>query len=122
MPARQTFKPNPSLALPLRIPRTLVLALLASPMAAAAQDAVPLSDVSSGWRLARASLQADLAGTSVDDSAWPQVDLTAPWREHLAPGYDGALWYRRTIAATAVGGAEPLALLVGPSRHGSYRV
>ena len=63
----------------------------------------------------------DPSSTSVDDSSWEEVRLTAPWSEQLAPGYDGAVWYRRTLEFPSPP-PSPLALLLGPSQHGTYQM
>ena len=98
----------------------LVLLALSAPVPAAAQDPAAVTDVGAGWRMSRAPLTAQLGGVSLDDSGWDEVRLTAPWPEQFAPGYDGALWYRKAIRIPP--GVGPVALLLGPSRYGAVQV
>ena len=93
----------------------------ALPSQGIAQEAGAVVDIATGWRSTSARLVAELGGTSVDDSSWEEVRLTDPWREQLAAGYDGAVWYRRTLDFVFLP-PSPLALLLGPSLHGSYQL
>ena len=106
-----------------RVPWCFLLAWAGAslPSQGVAQEAGAVVDIASGWRSTSTSLVAELGGTSVDDLLWDEVNLTDPWSEQLAAGYDGAVWYRRTLDFVALP-LSPLALLVGPSRHGSYQL
>ena len=95
-------------------------ALACCPGTAAAQSQAPL-DVTADWRFTRASLSAHLGGLPVDDRDWDRTSLDSPWRQQLAAGYEGAIWYRRAVELPADQRAS-LALLLGPSRHGSYQL
>ena len=104
-----------------RLLGALALAVSALPGQGVAQEASAVVEIATGWRSTSAPLVAELGGTSVDDSSWDEVRLTAPWSEQLAPGYDEAVWYRRALEFPSYP-ASPLALLIGPSRHGSYQL
>ena len=97
------------------------MAVSALPGQGVAQEASAVVEIATGWRSTSAPLVAELGGTSVDDSSWDEVRLTAPWSEQLAPGYDEAVWYRRALEFPSYP-ASPLALLIGPSSHGSYQL
>ena len=104
-----------------RLLGALALAVSALPGQGVAQEASAVVEIATGWRSTSAPLVAELGGTSVDDSSWDEVRLTAPWSEQLAPGYDEAVWYRRALEFPSYP-ASPLALLIGPSSHGSYQL
>jgi signal transduction histidine kinase len=61
-----------------------------------------------------------------DDSAWPSVPLTATWREQGRQGFDGVVWFRRTVPlgeeARLAAGRDDLGLLLGPPLSGGYEV
>ena len=97
------------------------MAVSAQPGQGVAQEASAVVEIATGWRSTSAPLVAELGGTSVDDSSWDEVRLTAPLSEQLAPGYDEAVWYRRALEFPSYP-ASPLALLIGPSRNGSYQL
>ncbi len=78
-------------------------------------------DVAIGWRFTRASLLTELGGVSIDETDWDQTSLDLPWRVQLPPGYEGVVWYRRAVDLPPYARTS-LALLVGPSRHGSYDI
>ena len=71
-----------------RLLGALALAVSALPGQGVAQEASAVVEIATGWRSIRAPLVAKLGGTSVDDSSWDEVRLTAPWSEQLVPGYD----------------------------------
>ena len=97
------------------------MAVSAQPGQGVAQEASAVVEIATGWRSTSAPLVAELGGTSVDDSSWDEVRLTAPLSEQLAPGYDEAVWYRRALEFPSYP-ASPLALLIGPSHNGSYQL
>ena len=56
------------------------------------------------------------SGTAVDDARWPQLVVPQYWESQGLPGFDGYVWFRRTIdlsaeqaaaAGAAGGGAAP---------------
>ena len=61
-----------------------------------------------------------------DDSNWPRVDVRSTWREQGRQGYDGMVWFRRTVIlgdeARLAAGRNELGLLLGPPAHGGYEV
>jgi signal transduction histidine kinase/ActR/RegA family two-component response regulator len=61
-----------------------------------------------------------------DDSVWPRVDVKSTWREQGRQGYDGMVWFRRTVPpgaeARLAAGRNELAVLLGPPAYGGYEV
>jgi hypothetical protein len=54
------------------------------------------------------------ADPALDDSAWEQIHVEAPWGSQSHPSYSGFAWYRRRIEVddSSAGGTKQLALLI----------
>lgn len=60
----------------------------------------------------------------LDDSDWTRTAIRSTWREQGHQGYDGMVWFRRTIAlddqARLAAAGNELTLLLGPPAYGGY--
>lgn len=60
----------------------------------------------------------------LDESKWTRTPIRSTWREQGYQGYDGMVWFRRTIAlddaARLAAARNDLGLLLGPPAYGGY--
>jgi Stage II sporulation protein E (SpoIIE) len=63
------------------------------------------------------------ADPALDDSAWEQIHVEAPWGSQSHPSYSGFAWYRRRIEVddSSAGGTKQLALLI-PAAQDAYEI
>jgi len=54
------------------------------------------------------------AAPGFDDAAWPQMDTPTTWEDGGLPGYDGVVWFRKTVDVPAAWAGQDLVLHLGP--------
>lgn len=56
---------------------------------------------------------AALAAPELDDSRWPSLQVPQAWEEQGLEGFDGIVWYRRTVELSAEQAQGPATLVLG---------
>lgn len=54
------------------------------------------------------------AAVAFDDGAWPQMEIPATWEFGGLPGFDGLVWFRKTVEIPATWAGRDLVLRLGP--------
>jgi len=102
--------------------RGLLLGLLL--LSATAGTAQPARDVGHEPWATRTGDDPRWARPELNDSGWRRVPVRSTWQAQGYEGYDGMVWFRRTIAlseeARLAASKNELSLLLGPPAYGGY--